>query len=156
MTYIAFNYQSKLPDITNNMTCTMGVFANNKTIIAQPSIGKLIKRQIFLKSIMQQCFQPELFQEKISVSFLTWLSAKKLERNIIIRNIKPQSAIVTSTSTPGSMVMEVICFTTSGELWRSITRLCTRSSNLSHVLVPGSEMKISRQKPKRKKIKDKR
>lgn len=26
------------------------------------------------------------------------------------------SAIVTSTSTPGSMVMEVICLTTSGEL----------------------------------------
>lgn len=46
------------------------------------------------------------------------------------------SAMVTSTSTPGSMVMEVICFTTSAELKRSITRLWTRSSNLSHVLVP--------------------
>ncbi|KAF5772029.1 hypothetical protein HanXRQr2_Chr13g0571991 [Helianthus annuus] len=44
--------------------------------------------------------------------------------------------MVTSTSTPGSMVMEVICFTTSGELKRSITRLWTRSSNLSHVFVP--------------------
>ncbi|MFS7903853.1 hypothetical protein Hanom_Chr01g00029011 [Helianthus anomalus] len=47
-----------------------------------------------------------------------------------------ESAMVTSTSTPGSMVMEVICFTTSGELKRSITRLCTRSSNLSQVFVP--------------------
>jgi hypothetical protein len=46
------------------------------------------------------------------------------------------SAIVTSTSTPGSMVMDVICFTTSEGLCRSITRLCTRNSNLSHVLVP--------------------
>lgn len=34
------------------------------------------------------------------------------------------------------MVIEVICFTTSGELRRSITLLCTRSSNRSHVLVP--------------------
>lgn len=34
------------------------------------------------------------------------------------------------------MVMEVICFTTSGELNKSITRLWTRSSNRSHVLVP--------------------
>nr|VDD52020.1 unnamed protein product [Brassica oleracea] len=47
--------------------------------------------------------------------------------------------MVTSTSTPGSMVMEVICFTTSGEMKRSITRLCTRSSNLSHVLVPSPQ-----------------
>uniref|UniRef100_A0A2P2JVV5 40S ribosomal protein S20-2-like n=1 Tax=Rhizophora mucronata TaxID=61149 RepID=A0A2P2JVV5_RHIMU len=47
-----------------------------------------------------------------------------------------ESAIVTSTSTPGSIVMEVICLTMSGELKRSITRLWTRSSNLSHVLVP--------------------
>ena len=46
------------------------------------------------------------------------------------------SAMVTSTSTPGSIVMEVICLTTSGELKRSITRLWIRSSNLSQVLVP--------------------
>lgn len=34
-----------------------------------------------------------------------------------------ESAIVTSTSTPGSMVIDVICFTTSGELKRSMTLL---------------------------------
>jgi hypothetical protein len=34
------------------------------------------------------------------------------------------------------MVIEVICLTTSGELTRSITLLCTRISNLSQVLVP--------------------
>lgn len=49
------------------------------------------------------------------------------------------SAIVTSTSTPGSMVMEVICFTTSGELMRSITRLWMRNSKRSHVFVPGQK-----------------
>jgi hypothetical protein len=57
-----------------------------------------------------------------------------------------ESAMVTSTSTPGSIVIEVICLTTSGELKRSITRLWTRSSNLSHVLVPAN------QKPKLTKL----
>jgi hypothetical protein len=46
------------------------------------------------------------------------------------------SAMVTSTSTPGSMLMEVICFTTSGELTRSITLLWILNSNLSQVFVP--------------------
>lgn len=55
------------------------------------------------------------------------------------------SAIVTSTSTPGSMVIEVICFTTSEELTRSITLLCTRSSNRSHVLVPANNKENKKQ-----------
>jgi len=46
--------------------------------------------------------------------------------------------MVTSTSTPGSMEMEVICLTTSAGLCRSIRRLWMRSSKRSHVLVPGS------------------
>ncbi len=52
------------------------------------------------------------------------------------------SAMVTSTSTPGSIVMDVICFTTSDGLCRSITRLCTRNSNLSQVLVPEHKQHI--------------
>ena len=36
------------------------------------------------------------------------------------------SAMVTSTSTPGSMLMEVICLTISDGLWRSIRRLWIR------------------------------
>ena len=46
------------------------------------------------------------------------------------------SAMVTSTSTPGSMEMLVICFTTSAGECRSISRLWMRSSNRSNVLVP--------------------
>lgn len=52
------------------------------------------------------------------------------------------SAMVTSTSTPGSMVMEVICFTTSGELIRSITLLWMRNSNRSHVFVPDQQIRM--------------
>lgn len=48
------------------------------------------------------------------------------------------SAMVTSTSTPGSMLMLVICFTTSAGECRSMRRLWMRSSNRSHVLVPGA------------------
>merc|ERR1739838_88011 len=46
--------------------------------------------------------------------------------------------MVTSTSTPGSMEMEVICLTISGEC-RSITRLWTRIWNLSQVLEPSPQ-----------------
>merc|ERR1719266_3298521 len=44
------------------------------------------------------------------------------------------SAMVTSTSTPGSMLMEVICFTISEGECRSITRLWILIWNLSQVL----------------------
>lgn len=46
------------------------------------------------------------------------------------------SAIVTSTSTPGSIDIEVICFTTSEGEWRSMIRLWIRISNRSYVFVP--------------------
>jgi len=46
------------------------------------------------------------------------------------------SAMVTSTSTPGSIEMEVICFTISDGECRSMRRLWMRISNLSQVLVP--------------------
>merc|ERR1719167_2096124 len=46
------------------------------------------------------------------------------------------SAMVTSTSTPGSMLMEVNCLTISEGECRSITRLWMRSWNLSHVFEP--------------------
>merc|ERR1719251_892751 len=49
------------------------------------------------------------------------------------------SAIVTSTSTPGSMLIEVICFTISDGLWRSITLLWILIWNLSHVLEPSPQ-----------------
>merc|ERR1712203_1205933 len=49
------------------------------------------------------------------------------------------SAIVTSTSTPGSMLMEVICFTISEGEWRSMTRLWILIWNLSHVLEPSPQ-----------------
>merc|ERR1719244_1115117 len=45
-------------------------------------------------------------------------------------------AMVTSTSTPGSMLMEVICLTISDELCRSISRLCILIWYLFHVLLP--------------------
>merc|ERR550519_1121311 len=49
------------------------------------------------------------------------------------------SAIVTSTSTPGSMLIEVICFTISDGLWRSITLLWILIWNLSQVLDPSPQ-----------------
>jgi len=47
--------------------------------------------------------------------------------------------MVTSTSTSGSMLMEVICFTTSEVLCRSINRLWIRIWNLSQVLEPSPQ-----------------
>lgn len=47
--------------------------------------------------------------------------------------------MVTSTSTPGSMLMEVICFTISDGLWRSITRLWTRIWKRSQVFDPSPQ-----------------
>ncbi|CAD0205269.1 unnamed protein product [Chrysodeixis includens] len=47
--------------------------------------------------------------------------------------------MVTSTSTPGSMLMEVICFTISEGECRSITRLWMRIWNLSQVLEPSPQ-----------------
>ena len=49
------------------------------------------------------------------------------------------SAMVTSTSTPGSMLMLVICLTTSGGEYKSINLLWTLISNLSQVLVPSPQ-----------------
>merc|ERR1719234_599129 len=49
------------------------------------------------------------------------------------------SAIVTSTSTPGSMLIEVICFTISDGLWRSMTLLWILIWNLSQVLEPSPQ-----------------
>merc|ERR1719516_680674 len=49
------------------------------------------------------------------------------------------SAIVTSTSTPGSMLIEVICFTISDGLWRSITLLWILIWNLSQVFEPSPQ-----------------
>ena len=46
------------------------------------------------------------------------------------------SAMVTSTSTPGSMLMDVICLTISEELCRSMRRLWMRIWKRSHVLDP--------------------
>ena len=43
---------------------------------------------------------------------------------------------VKTTSTPGSMLMEVICFTISEGLWRSMTLLWILIWNLSQVLEP--------------------
>ena len=51
--------------------------------------------------------------------------------------VHPYSLMVTSTSTPGSMEMEVICFTTSAGECRSMMRLWMRIWNRSHVFVPG-------------------
>merc|ERR1739849_65768 len=49
------------------------------------------------------------------------------------------SAIVTSTSTPGSMLMDVICFTISEGLWRSMILLWIRIWYLSQVLEPSPQ-----------------
>merc|ERR1711994_1166050 len=50
-----------------------------------------------------------------------------------------ESAMVTSTSTPGSMEMDVICLTISDGECRSITRLWMRIWNLSQVLEPSPQ-----------------
>merc|ERR1712060_826879 len=52
------------------------------------------------------------------------------------RAAQSMSAMVTSTSTPGSIWMDVICFTISDGECRSMRRLWMRISNLSYVLVP--------------------
>merc|ERR1719166_659286 len=49
------------------------------------------------------------------------------------------SAMVTSTSTPGSILIEVICFTISEGLWRSMTLLWILIWNLSQVLLPSPQ-----------------
>merc|ERR1719285_1006080 len=49
------------------------------------------------------------------------------------------SAMVTSTSTPGSMLMEVICLTISEGECRSMTRLWILIWNLSQVLEPSPQ-----------------
>merc|ERR1719198_2929193 len=46
------------------------------------------------------------------------------------------SAMVTSTSTPGSIEIDVICLTTSEGEWRSINLLWIRISKRSQVFVP--------------------
>merc|ERR1719361_692192 len=53
-----------------------------------------------------------------------------------LRKMNHESAMVTSTSTPGSILMEVICFTISDGEWRSISRLWIRIWNRSQVLEP--------------------
>ncbi|CAH0369787.1 unnamed protein product [Pelagomonas calceolata] len=53
--------------------------------------------------------------------------------------VSSASAIVTSTSTPDSMGIDVICFTTSDGEWRSMTRLWMRISKRSHELVPSPQ-----------------
>ena len=49
------------------------------------------------------------------------------------------SAMVTSTSTPGSMLMEVICFTISEGECRSMTLLWIRIWKRSHVFEPSPQ-----------------
>lgn len=49
------------------------------------------------------------------------------------------SAMVTSTSTPGSMLMEVICLTISDGLWRSMSRLWILIWKRSQVLDPSPQ-----------------
>merc|ERR1719378_139397 len=55
------------------------------------------------------------------------------------QKVYSMSAMVTSTSTPGSMEMEVICLTISEGEWRSITLLWILSWNLSQVLEPSPQ-----------------
>ena len=50
----------------------------------------------------------------------------------------PQAAIVTSTSTPASMLM-IICLTTSVGAFKSISLLWILISNISHVLLPSPQ-----------------
>merc|ERR1712139_647013 len=55
------------------------------------------------------------------------------------REVYSMSAIVTSTSTPGSMLMLVICLTISDGECRSMRRLWMRISKRSQVLVPSPQ-----------------
>merc|ERR1719483_735896 len=54
-------------------------------------------------------------------------------------HIEAASAMVTSTSTPGSMLMEVICLTISDGECKSITLLWILIWNLSQVLEPSPQ-----------------
>merc|ERR1719347_1313657 len=75
-------------------------------------------------------FQP-LEQSLLSLKFLQSPSAASWTY--------AASAIVTSTSTPGSMLMEVICLTISEGECRSMTRLWILIWNLSQVLEPSPQ-----------------
>lgn len=102
------------------------------------------RRQDIDKAIMTRSEKhptaDQVQHSKPKKSSTTWLhmTIKLFDRFAQAKEVKQNqgSAMVTSTSTPGSIVMDVICFTTSGELTRSITRLCTRSSKRSQVFVP--------------------
>merc|ERR1711922_110667 len=76
---------------------------------------------------------------KLRKQFLPLRKTKHQCRNSPLEGDIYESAIVTSTSTPGSMEMEVICLTISDGEWRSITRLWTRIWNLSQVLEPSPQ-----------------
>merc|ERR1719411_1914011 len=60
------------------------------------------------------------------------------QKNTLLRSYAA-SAMVTSTSTPGSILIEVICFTISEGLWRSMTLLWILIWNLSQVLEPSPQ-----------------
>ena len=56
--------------------------------------------------------------------------------------VSSASAIVTSTSTPDSMGIDVICFTTSDGEWRSMTRLWMRISKRSTSWYPARRLRV--------------
>ena len=58
---------------------------------------------------------------------------------VIKQNNIYASAMVTSTSTPGSMLTDVICLTTSAGLSKSMRRLWILISYLLHVLEPSPQ-----------------
>merc|ERR1712060_571647 len=82
-------------------------------------------------------FRNHLKQDNPNVPF----TLKEIVKSFPPEGSRPvyESAMVTSTSTPGSMEMEVICLTISDGEWRSITRLWTRIWNLSQVLEPSPQ-----------------
>merc|ERR1711997_259046 len=77
------------------------------------------------------------FSISISISFVTYLSTIFVHKTSKVSIYG--SAMVTSTSTPGSIEMEVICLTISDGEWRSITRLWIRIWKRSQVLEPSPQ-----------------
>lgn len=75
------------------------------------------------------------FYKRYSVCFLIFL----LKHLYNLLQVVYSLAIVTSTSTPGSMEMLVICFTISDGEYKSITLLCMRIWKRSHVFEPSPQ-----------------
>ena len=107
---------------------------NNTRLNITPSRTRHLNRMLHLTRVFilhkqfpsETCLRPSSSQ--LPATILTSLETLP----------SPYAAIVTSTSTPASMLI-MICFTTSVGAFRSISRLWMRISNISQVLLPSPQ-----------------